>query len=259
MAGFVGGIYFNPKNVLQVLIVYNIKTWAAVWAYLETHENPFDPSEKSNIRVRKEILQWVFQRFGKEGIRTPKPDKYSLIGGMILESEIKQYPDDYFDYAFAREFVEESGLMVVREENGVRRSLFERVVEFYEEDRETPGKDYENFFFKVLSADGELQTTGVEDETTAPLFVSINLLNPGNFYPKHAEALIILLQRLVKENKLHRDIYQESLSRLQGIFAPSRRLRSMPEVRNPTLNLDNNDLWAKFTGQKGIKKLEKSR
>src|SRR3989344_2609518 len=212
-------------------------------------------------------------------IRNLKHNAYGLPGGSIEKHEFKDGEarrklfqtisdyeisgDHYSDYAAHREFVEETGFTALRErpgpfgktvyttnEKGVEipayDSLFERVIQFYEEDREHPGDptyQHEDFFFWVREVLGKMNDVGVEAETLAPEIVPIMSLNRGNFYKKHAHGLMATLDMLIRE--YGKTEYCEALEYLQRTFPPSKKLSREPSIRIPELaGLADKDMFA---------------
>lgn len=269
VSGFVAGIYFWPQDPLSIVTVPNIKTKTEVLKLLAEENHRFSPERVEEVknckRIPWDVIKWARWVWSNAGIRTPKPDKYGLLGGNIEEFDIVTatkagHQLEYPDYAFARECVEESGLVSVREEKGIRRPLFERVVQFWEDDYRNSEKEHEDHFFWLREADGVLNTRGVEEETDPPEIISLMSLYPGYdknytedkkvFYPKHAKAVIVLLNRFVQEGKKE---YKEPLAYLRETFnrPDKNRFRREPRMimpeRIPNMNLSDDELFKYYT------------
>ena len=221
------------------------------------------------------FLYWLRQRIGDT-----KPDAYGLPGGKIEEYEYAEGDarkklfqtatdyvnggEHYSDYAFHRELVEETGFTALLErkndagniiyrtnEKGIEipvyDSLFERVIQFYEEDREHPGDptyQHEDFFFWVREVIGKMRKTGVEEETLAPEVVPIKSLNRSCAYKKHMHGLMATLNMLIREHGKGKQ-YREALEYLQKTFPPSKKLSREPSIRTPELTgLADKDMFA---------------
>ena len=278
-----------------VVVVWNIKKHIAEWKWINSHRDVVRvPQEKLDIwrkwrHLPKGDRGWNsgFNGFvgnqiveveiasGKvcrKRISALKHNAYGLPGGLTEEHEFKDGEvrrklfqtesdyetsgDHYSDYAFHREWVEETGFLALREredqenpfgkkirlfdEEGcdvpVYDALFERVIQFYEEDRNHPGDptyQHENYFFWVREVLGKMHEVGVEEETLAPEILPIMALNLGNFYKKHAHGLMATLDMLIRE--YGKTEYREALEHLQKTFPPSKKLRREPKNRVPEM------------------------
>lgn len=224
MAGTTLAAYMPPEQPLSLASVWNIKKQTTLVNYLEEYKREW-PSFITEKRIRElreqhklmrvppDIWRWIQPRWQSERI-DPKPDAYSLFGGMIEDWEIKKYGKDAPEWRVASEVVEEAGLVIVRElkrpdgtsvldseGNPKRISLFRKFCLVYGENKkEGGGKVYEKFdhktieglknpnqeeghtyeihFFHVLEADGILRDTGYPGETRAPEIIPIASLYP---------------------------------------------------------------------------------
>lgn len=262
--GFVGGYYFPSPSTLDV--VWNLKTKATMIEYLKTNVNPFRLTEQVYLDFEKvrflpgEISYWVTQEWRKNGIKSPKRDAWGVPGGQIEQIDFDAaallgQPEKYAEFSIIRETKEESGRIIVREVAGVRKVLFESFAVFYEKDRLNPKERYENNFFWVRDADGELKKEGFKDETEAPEIVSIFRLRPSNFYPKHAHALHTLLVHMVYN--LGMQEYRPALNHIESTFDPYPNWVEEAGTGEPVLNLSDDALWESFTSQPSIKPLRK--
>ena len=266
-----------------ITVDWNIKTYTAVWKWIDHNKHLVKKTDAELREMRQyrrlddrsapfynydyqRFLYWLRQRIGDT-----KPDAYGLPGGQIEQYEYvagdarkKLFKTDadyvnsgehYSDYAFHREFVEETGLIAIRD----KKALFERVIQFYEEDREHPGDptyEHENYFFWVREVIGKMNEEGVPEETLAPEIVPIMSLNRGNFYKKHAHGLMATLNRLV--NEYGQEKYREALQYLQKTFPPSKKLRREPRIRIPEMaGLSEKEIFEYVMALDKIKPLRK--
>lgn len=288
MSGMVIGIHF--PSPATVLVLDNTKFRTEAIRYSKENSREFKKSNpKANLsEILKELERrrrtppypsvphtlwhWLKSRWKNEGI-DPKHDHYGLPAGKIDQYWIDQHPDDYFDYAMAAEFVEETKKIIVRAiTNGagetVRISLFKRLVLLLSKNRETELFDYEHYFFHILEADGEKWAEeGYPGETEPPEVVPITSLYPPNFrdkarkwpeggidlYPKHGFGVKLCLRELV--HKQGQEEYRQSLEHMEKFFPREASGVGLTQnlEPNPTLNLNDEELWAHFT--QGIKKI----
>ncbi len=241
------------------------------------------PEEEKEARIaemsaRRHFPNWITKLAYPAGMYwAPKPDMYGLPFGKIEQfdhdesakamfyssakmkelfesgTEYGAPGEHYSDYALAREFVEETGLVAVRKKtnaggHAVCEPLFERLVRFYQYDRNDPDNqtvDHEVFFFEIKYPDGELNTVGVPEETEPPEILPILSLNPGNFYNKHAHGLMYLLRKFVRDFGWVK--YDEPLKHLETTFPPCPMLRQAPSVVMPSFDLPDEKMWDEFT------------
>jgi len=289
MAGMVLGIHFPDPR--RIALVPNIKFQTEAIKYLQNHRGKFK-KEVSLVDLNKEvgelqnrrrvsphmiyippkIWHWVRARWQEENIN-PKHDHYGLPAGKIDQIWIDQYPNDYFDYAMAAEFVEETERIIVRsitKSDGeiVRVSLFKRLMLLLSKNRETGDFDYEHYFFHIEEADGNWATKGFPEETGPPEIVPITSLFPPNYkntegqwpeggidlYPKHGFGVKFCLRELVREGKTE---YQPALEHIEKFFPrEAKDVGLIQELEaKPTLNLSDEELWRHFTQGQGIKKI----
>lgn len=262
-----------------VVVVWNIKTYTAAWKWIDSHREIIKvPQEKLDVwrTWRKlprgrERWQGGFRAFVLSHIGDVKPDAYGLPGGKIERYEYDasdarrkifetaiDYEDSgehYSDYAFHRELVEETGVIAIRN----KKPLFERIIQFYEDDREHPedmAMEHRDYFFWVSEAIGELNKVGVEEETLAPEIVPIMSLRPSNFYKKHAHGLMATLDRLV--NKYGKTEYRDALQYLRQTFQPCEKLRREPRVNIPEMKgLSDEDIFAYTMRQDKVTPLQR--
>ena len=190
------------------------------------------------------FLYWLRQRIGDT-----KPDAFGLPGGKIEEYEYNEGDarkklfqtatdyvnggEHYSDYALPREWVEETGLLAIRD----KKALFERVIQFYEEDLQhigDPTWEHEDFFFWIRELIGQMNEVGVPEETLAPEIVPVMSLNRGNFYTKHSQGFMATLNMLIREHGKGKQ-YREALEYFQKTFPPSKKLRREPRIRIPEM------------------------
>ena len=240
--GMSAGVYFDPKNPLNLLVVPNTKTRTAINKLLNENGHP-------TFRDRREELAWARKMWERLGERPPKADKFGLPGGEIWGFEVTDNPERYGEIALAREFVEETGLIVNKERLIGGAPMFQP-------DREELTGGYENHFFLVEEAEGELHKKGVPEETGPPVFKPVTELQPWNFYPKHCVPLIKVLAELVEAGGAE---YAQSLGYLQKVFAGRLPvLREKPDFRlaPPALpdNLTDDERFSAAMQQLGVKK-----
>lgn len=279
MAGTVLGIHFTDPQ--HIVVVFNIKYKTEVIKYIARHERDFkknNPTLNFNEvmrelklcrRISPRILQWIQPRLRKENIN-PKHDHYGLPAGKIDEYWITLCPTDYFDYAIAAEFVEETEKSIVREveinKKRTRISLFKRIVMLYSKNFENGKNDYENYFFHILEADGEWGKQGFPEETEALEIVPITNLHPPGFKPwpkgafdfyiKHGLGVKICLRQLVHEQG--KEEYRSALEHMEKLFPrEAKDIGLFEEIKppEPTLDLSDDELWEHFIKGKEIKKL----
>ena len=176
----------------------------------------------------------------------------------------------YADIRFLYELVEETGYLAVRERLGqagnkiylpdgvtpIYDSLFERLAIFYKFDRNNPDDqtiDHEIYFFWVKEVIGKLNEEGAPGETDPPEILPIMSLTsgrhnrgkPGNFYPTHAHGVMVLLDKLIREQG--RTDYAEALKYLQWEFSMNNNLLSKePRIKKPNLNLPDNEMFKDY-------------
>lgn len=278
MAGMVLGIHFpDPQHIA---VVFNIKQKTEALKYVERNEidfkkeNPYVDFQavvsklKNSRRIPPQMWKWLWPRWQKESI-DPKHDHYGLPAGKMEQYWRDKYPNDYFDYDMAEEFVEETGKKIVREiktnnDKIIRISLFKRVIMLYEKDRENEKVDYENHFFHILEADGEWNKEGCPEETEAPEIVPIIKLFPPkfrpwplngiDFYPKHALGLKICLRQLMREQS--KEEYLPALKHIEKFFPrEAKDVGLFEEIKDtePTFDLTDEEVWLRAT--QGIKKI----
>ena len=250
--GMAAGIYFQPGNPLNLLVVPNIKTQTAINKLLNEHGHPNFPDKMA-------LIKWARMHWEREGIRPPKADKLGLPGGEIWDFEVLQYPmtptpsltinPNYAEIAAGREIAEETGLAAKKMRRIGKGPLFQP-------DRDDRTGGYENHFFLVLEVEGILNTKGYPGETGPPIFKTVTELHPGNFYPKHAVPLIMAVTELVQEGRVE---YAPALEYLKKVFEgrlPD--LREKPNFRPtpPALpeNLTDDERFAAAMRQLGVKK-----
>lgn len=272
-----------------VVVVWNIKKNIAEWQWIDSHRDIVRvPQEKLDIWRKWRHLPrgdrgWNSGFNGfignqvvdmkeasgkcyKKRIKDFKHNAYGLPGGQIepydhtagetrkklfqTATDYANSGEHYSDYAFHREWVEETGFLALREHKEscdvqVYDALFERVIQFYEEDRDHPGDptyQHEDFFFWVREVIGKMNEVGVPEETLAPEIVPILSLNRSNFYKKHAHGLMATLDMLIREHG--ETEYREALEYLQKTFPPSKKLGREPNIRVPEMTgLAEEDLF----------------
>lgn len=290
MAGMVLGIHFpSPTTIVNL---DNTKFRTAVMKYCKKNSRAF---EKDNPGVNLEeiltkweqtrrtppypcvpqpIWHWIRPRWEHEGVY-PKKDHYGLPAGKIDQFWIDKQPNDYFDYAMAAEFVEETERVIVREiinDDGEvvdRVSLFKRLALLLCKNRETGNYDFEHYFFHILEADGQWGTKGYPEETEPPEIVQITSLFPPDYrnkegewpkggidlYPKHGFGVKLCLRELVRNQG--KEEYLPALEHIEKFFPrEAKDVGLIEELESePTLNLSDEEIWEHFTKGKGIKKL----
>ena len=173
----------------------------------------------------------------------------------------------YADIRFLYELVEETGYLAVRERLGddgekmylpdgetpIYDSLFERFAVFYKYDRIDPNDqtiDHEIYFFWIKDAVGKLNEEGAQGETDPPEILPLKSLKSGrhgkagNFYPTHAHGIMMLLDKLIREQG--KSEYIEALKYLQWEFPPNNMLRREPHIKEPNLNLPDNEMFTEM-------------
>ncbi len=240
--GMAAGIYFQSEKPLNLLVVPNVKTETAIAEFLRENQHP-------SFRDRQERNRWVRTEWERLGIKSPKPDKLGLPGGEIWDFEVALYPKEYAEVAAGREIAEETG----------KAPKAMRLIgsgPLFQPDRDGMTGGYENHFFLVLEAEGNLNTKGYPGETGPPLFKSVTELQPWNFYPKHAVPLIKVITEFVEAGRTE---YIPVLEHLQKAFAGKMpELREKPDFRPtpPSLpeNMTAEELFAAAMRQLGVKK-----
>ena len=287
MPGMVLGIHFPDSN--SIPLVDNTKFKTRAIKYVHEYGREF---KRDNPRVNlgeilknwensrripphpcvpQEIWRWIRPRWQEEGI-DPKHDHYGVPAGKIDQHWIDQFPDNFFDYAMAGEFVEETGRSIVKtitNSSGKvdRFSLFKRLFLLVSQNRETGIYDYEHYFFHVVETVGEWNKLGYEGETEAPEIIQIKNLYLPNYrdrdgkwpsggidlYPKHAFGVKACLRELVHNQG--REEYRKSLEHMEKFFPrEAKDVGLIQELEvEPTLNLNDEEMWDRFT--KGIKKI----
>lgn len=289
MAGMVLGIHF--PSPMTIVVLDNLKFKTAIIKYCRKYNKAFkkdDPNADleeiltkwENTRrtppylcIPQSIWRWIQPEWQEKGI-DPKKDHYGLPAGKIDQHWIDRQPNDYFDYAMAAEFVEETERIIVREVknrdgNIERISLFKRLVLLRSRNRETNDYDFEHYFFHVLEADGEWGQKGYPEETEPPEIVQITSLFPPDYrnkerkwpeggidlYPKHGFGVKICLRELVyNQNK---EEYRPALEHIEKFFRrEAKDVGLIQELETePTLDLNDDEMWEHFTRGRGIKKL----
>lgn len=283
------GIHFTGPE--HIILVENIKYKTEIMIYLKKYKKEFKINcpevnlEKilndwENVRrippypcVPPEIWHWIRPRWQKENI-DPKHDNYGVPAGKIDQDWINQYPKDYFDYAIAAEFVEETEKIIVRATTNsagdiIRISLFKRLMLLLSRNRETGLFDYEHYFFHVIEADGEWAKNGFPEETGPPEIIPIkNLYPPGyrdkigkwpengiDLYSKHGFGVKACLRELVHNQG--KEEYRPALAHMEKFFP--REAKDVGLIKEleaePTFDLSDDERWENFTKGKGIKKL----
>ena len=174
----------------------------------------------------------------------------------------------YADIRFLYELVEEAGYLAVRERKDefdntvylpdgvtpIYDSLFERLAVLYKYDRNDPDDqtiDHEIYIFWIKDVVGKLNEEGATGETDPPEILPVMSLTsgrhgkgPGNCYPTHAHGIMILLDKLIREQG--RTDYIEALKYLQWEFPPNKMLRREPHIKKPNLNLPDNEMFKDY-------------
>lgn len=281
MSGMVLGIHFPTPNTMVCLDNLKFKTRAI--DYCRANKKAF---EKDNPKINLEeiltrwentrrtpphfcvpqpIWNWILPRWQREGI-DPKKDHHGLPAGKIDQHWIDKFSKDYFDYAMAAEFVEETERVIVREirnSNGElveRVSLFKRLALLRCKNRETGDYDFEHYFFHILEADGQWGQKGFPGETEPPEIVQITSLFPPDYrnregkwpdggidlYPKHGFGVKLCLRELVHNQ--HREEYLPALTHVEKFFPREAKDVGLIEEleADPTLDLNDEKAWQRF-------------
>lgn len=289
MTGMVLGIHFPSPATIVVLD--NKKYETATIEYCKKNSRAFKiDNPKVNLEeiltrwettrrippypcVPREIWRWIQPIWQEKGI-DPKKDHYGLPAGKIDQHWIDQHPEDFFDYAMAAEFVEETERVIVRaitmpDGKTIRISLFKRLMLLRSKNRETKDFDFEHYFFHVLEADGEWGQKGYPGETEPPEIVQITSLFPPNYrnrerkwpeggidlYPKHGFGVKMSLRDLV--NNQAKEEYRPALAHIEKFFPREAKDVGLIEEleTEPTLNLSDEEVWKRFTEKAGVKRL----
>jgi len=230
MAGSVFGIFLWPDDPMKLVVVPNIKrdVWKAEFNRIAAELLRENGEYIDNFRDFKALYKYVSLELQKRGTtisRMAKKNSLGLPGGEINQDEIDSYPNDeaYAAFALAREYSEETGLVIARaimdpadplkqklDKNGypLSEDLFENVLMLSEPERNDKTKVYENYFFRVRGVFPDPKKTlaeilaehpGVEEETGPPELWNITELTPACFYPKHAWGVKAVLEKLIAE------------------------------------------------------------
>ncbi len=203
-----------PGHVKRALDQYN-KVWArSAW-----------PERVQFFRSRASycvIRDWVnAERSKRADVPNTKRDRLALVGGEVLPNEFVDHPDDYGEWACAREFVEESGLVIVDE--ATKENLFHFVERHWSQDFDSPPGNitYENVVYWITEArskpdeNGNMirdtkgfplpRDRGVQGETFAAFYIEIDRLTKENFHWKHAHVVrSALLQKVAAGHEEYR-------------------------------------------------------
>jgi len=261
----------------RILTDRHIPTWVQKLVFPETHG---------------EWINGFYDRF----FHAPKKDGYGIPWGKIENYDLEEYEkvktfyssdkmrklikadtaygetkEHHSDYALAREFVEETGLVVTRprldkygnqmffsdDKTRICDPLFERLAMFYQFDRKNPHEqtiEHAVYFFWVKDvAEFRLNEEGTPEEAERPEILPILSLNPRTFYSKHAHGLMMLLRKLINEYGMEK--YIEPLKHLERSFEPCDMLRKEPNIKMPELTADE-DMFTEFTRLNNIKPLK---
>ena len=287
MAGMVLGVHFPSPATVVVLDNTKFKTEAINYGRKYGREFKQDNPQSNlsemlkDLETRRRIpphpcihgvlWHWIKSRWRDKGV-DPKHDHYGVPAGKIDQHWIDAHPEDYFDYAIAAEFVEETERIIVREiKNSTgkteRVSLFKRLMLLRSKNRESGIFDYEHYFFHILEADGKWAEKGYPGETEAPEIVFTTNLYPPTYrdkegqwplggidlYPKHGFGIKACLRELV-HNQGKKE-YMPALLHMEKLFPrEAKDVGLIQELETePTLNLNDEELWERFT--KGVKKI----
>ena len=168
------------------------------------------------------------------------------MGGEILPDEFVDHPDDYGEWACAREFVEESGLVSVDEKT--KENLFYLIERWWEDDHDLPrgNFNYENLVYWISEARSNPDENGIitrdtkgfplpsnrgaPGETFAAFYIEVERLSGDNFHRKHAHIVRSALSQLATEGH---DEYRPALEHFQENFPIITSLRNeKPSIEN---------------------------
>ena len=254
--GSSAGILLSPTHLI---LVWNIKFITMTYELLNTKPHNFSDWKDNFESWRKQrslprpVRDWVYNELNQPGQQMVKGDKYGFGCGHIEARDehlavAQNDQENYPHYAAMREFREEIGLRIAKEEDGVKKICFEHVGTQLEEDHETHKLSYPTHIYWIKEAYGQLNKKGFEGETEAPEAVIIKSLTPLNFYPKHAFALKKTLERLVGEYGMRE--YRQALDYITTAFAKTEgRFKDSfidAEISIPSLDLSDEKLWGDY-------------
>jgi len=219
--------YFKdlPNNMKDAFHKYN-----KIWSNKNlTEREQFVRSRAAYTAIR----QWLNKERAKRAdVPNPKRDRLGLVGGKIWPDEFTDHPNDYGDWALARETVEESGLIVV--DKDTKSNLFHLVGRYWEQDHDAPVGNftYENLVYWVNEAQSaekdqmgfpKPHDRGVKEETFAAFYIDVKKLGPHNFHRKHAQIVRDALRKRTElEYGWH---YRPALEHFEAAFPVINSLR----------------------------------
>ena len=223
----------NYRRDLPDVVRKSLRHYTHVWASKD--EELEELSERVRFlksrRAYSMVREWAFAERAKHSdLQSTKRDAYEIPGGMILDNEFVDYPDNYGEMAAIREMVEETGFIIVN--LSTKENFFHpmnpRIATFFEDDYEIEAEGnfrYEAWIYWVTDVVPlidektkkplfdtrgfpEPRPTGVETETFAAFYMPIEKLHNGisndrrgNFHFKHAEFMKIALRQKVAKGR----------------------------------------------------------